>query len=385
MELPKTQTTRGGEKVVVDEFVSKYMRENPNSTKTEALQEWNREKSRRTEYTAGFTGNSSLSNLPVDLRRNILNDVPGGRYSIVTTKQTNPNRVEISLTDLCYEPIGKEEFKEYALKQGREFLKDKLRYLSIRFIAKYGIIIQRYPISKREKFEKKYPALAQKIAELQRKYKSDKRFPVVTVISIHNPDLGEERGKEYFETNNLNPDLYAEIGLRDYGCFMREAYMKPIMTDVTRKIEGVLHYRKHNIMYVLKERLINVLDNILSNGGYHNPSDILLPPSTAYDILSERESCKHIDKDVLFDRSYKLDKIIRQILTPIPGIISLNDKITLLNIFTRGKSIYTNNKTGIKTAEIINEYKEKKFVDDDTIVKFRAEYNPQPDTDDETQ
>lgn len=122
-----------------DLFVDEYLQNNKSNSVIEALQEWNRREAERITL---------MQTLPFDLRRKIVKEIPGGRFTMLTSRQKeNESQAKhlIDKNDLCYEPISVKEFKNYVLEEAGKIDKNGIKGIKkFNFISGYGLTIVEY-------------------------------------------------------------------------------------------------------------------------------------------------------------------------------------------------------------------------------------------------
>lgn len=263
-----------------DRFISNYTRQNPTKSKIEALQEYNRQKSRNSEYVAGFTGNTSLSKLPADVQRNILAKTPGGRYSIVTAKQGNrPDRLEVSIRDLCDKQISVSEFKRYVRRIVKEVIEGKRKVVDVSFITGYGITTDQTEYMREER------------NRFVRAYEGDKRLPMIATLSI----------------DAASKDTNFQV-------------LSPFLGN-----DGTLSYSAITL-YDNTSDIDNILDAMLVNDNFPNVPDVFVNVITAIEIFKERKQCKEIQIREFLETGYNYKEIVEQVSAPFNYYGTVNSK-----------------------------------------------------------
>lgn len=139
MDTPTIRKTSIPEKLAIDEFVRNYLANNPNSNKTEALQKWNGEKSRRDQYMSKFEGTLSLGRLPPDAQRRIISKVPGATFSTIPRKKEQT--LLVSSKQFCTEPITVNEFKKFLRTNIKKIEKGLVfNAFTVSYVSGYGVI-----------------------------------------------------------------------------------------------------------------------------------------------------------------------------------------------------------------------------------------------------
>lgn len=281
-----------------DNFVRKYIYENPTKSKTEALQEYNREKSKRSEYIEGFSGNTSLSRLPPDAQRNILSQVPGGRYSVATAKQgARPDRLAINVRELCDSPISVGEFKKYIYRIIEEVRDGKRKYLDVSFVAGYEIASS--DPNTDDEARKRF----------RRHYFGDRRFP--TLLRL------------YYDGTYVS--YYV------------------IITEINE--DGELSY----VILDDSDGLDAVLEKMLDDNNFEDAPNVIPNILTAIEIFEQRGSCKGIDLEEFLERGYNYKRLLTDFLAPLYPDLSTNSKSELIN-----KLFNTNSKD--KRIDFVKKY-----------------------------
>lgn len=307
-----------------NEFVETYMKTNRGKTKTDALQEWNRKVAK--EYIDGFKGNISLSNLPVVLRREILRKTPGGRYSVLTAKQGNDsNRVEISRAELCPSPIGVKEFKSYVLNRTEEFLRTG-RKVDIKFIAVY-----RFVVGYEEVLVHRYPEAYRELIKLSQEYIGDKRFPVVSNISINKgiddemPEGGDIEDYCIFYLTNMAISVFTDRRIkRDIG--LRRLYKQDI--DENNHLYNLPSYFGEYDFGTTRNKLLSIMKEKLDSIKFEDAPNVIVDYNTAREILKLRKGCTFTEE--LFNKVYNQEEIARSILLPLAPTVRADMKVHVL-------------------------------------------------------
>lgn len=300
--MEKYSNKQKEERLSKDRFVTEYMKENPDKTTIEALQEYNRQ----IAYLRGFTGDISLAKLPTDIKRTIISRTPGARFSILTSKQgKEENRLEIDEKELCTEPISVAEFKKYVLLKTKQFLKNDEPVI-IKFVSGYGISIETTESKEEE--------------QLEQKYRGDKRFAVVTGI-ILDQDSSIMTEKNYNRCSFYSPS-YAFTIKRGRIFYSQLTYKNYRNKWIPQIFYGNSVVEKKNLLAKVEKFLIKL--------NYPDFPNIILGRTIARNIISNRKSCQKFGSEYVYKHAYNKMEIYKQLLEPIPGLLTAKQKLGII-------------------------------------------------------
>lgn len=335
-------------------FIKEYLKDNPSNSKTEAIQEWNKLEEEREIL---------ISRLPFDIKRELLYRIPGGRYSVLTTKQKD-NIVQLKdiLVDkekLCSEPITVKEFKNYVLDIAIKVEKGlTCNRFEFTFISGYGMTIMDIIGTL---FRRK--SVFRELKIIAKTYNGDRRFPIVQNIIIKRPEDNEISEEE-------NIDEYINIYTYFYGIILTRP---AVYYDIEVRYGGMEYFQFHTEEMMdefglnKKENLVNTIKKILEEATYPDYPYIRTSPAVTRAIIERRSLSRNLDKQIIFEKVFKPLETYSNFIIPVPPLISIATKKYLIKAFmeefgndTKVMDISTNsNQDTMQNTQLLKDFFDK--------------------------